>query len=128
MDSGALRGRRVLILEDEFLIAMDVEQLCREHGADQVAIVRNIAETEASGFGLEEFDVAIIDVMVDGRSSLDFAGRLRDSRVPFIFASGYPEEDGVFAGFPGIAVVAKPYAGQKLIGAIVEALTESRSG
>ncbi|TIX32026.1 MAG: response regulator, partial [Mesorhizobium sp.] len=37
-----LDGLRILVLEDEFLIAMDVEQLCRDHGAAEVTIAREI--------------------------------------------------------------------------------------
>ena len=122
MDPSVLSGTRILILEDEFLIAMDVEQLCRDHGAGDVSVMRNIAETEGDGFGLRGFDVAILDVMVDGQSSLPFAGRLRESRVPFIFASGYAELDEVFADFPGIPVIGKPYAERELIGAVVSVM------
>ena len=38
--SGMLEGLKILVLEDEFLIAMDVEQLCRDHGAEDVAVAR----------------------------------------------------------------------------------------
>ena len=123
LDGNALSGTRVLILEDEFLIAMDVEQLCRDHGAADVEILRNVVEADAVSLGSS--DVAIIDVMVGGRSSLDFAGRLRDSRVPFIFASGYGELDGVFDNFPEITVVGKPYVERELIGAVVRAMNRA---
>lgn len=122
MDPGVLSGTRILVLEDEFLIAMDVEQLCRDHGAEDVSVVRSIAETERAGFGLRNFDVAILDVMVDGQSSLPFATRLREAQVPFLFASGYAGLDEVFAGFPGIRVIGKPYAERELIGAVVSAM------
>ena len=42
--SQPLAGLRVLILEDEFLIAMDVEQLCRDHGAADVIILRRLED------------------------------------------------------------------------------------
>ena len=56
-----LDGLRVLILEDEFLIAMDVEQLCRDHGAREVSIARDLVEIDA-GQVKETFDVAIVDL------------------------------------------------------------------
>ena len=40
--SAMLEGLRILLLEDEFLIAMDVEQLCRDHGAADVAVAQPV--------------------------------------------------------------------------------------
>lgn len=122
MTTAALDGARVLLLEDEFLIAMDVEQLCRDHGADEVAIVRSLSETQGDGFDFTAYDVAIIDVMLGGISSLSFAQRLRERRVPFIFASGYPDADEAFSTFPEVDVVNKPYASEELLSAVSRAM------
>lgn len=115
----SLDGLRILILEDEYLIAMDVEQLCRDHGAADVVIHRDLAGVDSLG-GLP-FDAAIIDVMLQGQPTLDFARRLHEANVPFVFASGYSHVDEMFASFPGVRVIGKPYAGGELIGALVEA-------
>lgn len=96
----------ILILEDEFLIAMDVEQLCRDEGANEVVIARSLGEVDPR-LAIAKFDAAIIDVMLGGASTLDFAGHLRDGNVPFVFASGYADLD-MFSSFPGVAVVGKP--------------------
>ena len=125
-DSDVLSGIRVLILEDEFLIAMDVEQLCRDHNAAAVTNLRSVAEADALDFGA--FDVAVLDVMLGGRSVLGFAGRLHAERIPFIFASGYGRPDGVFDGFPGVPVVGKPYAASALLQALADVVSRSRAG
>ncbi len=67
-----LDGLRILVLEDEALIAMDVEQLCLEHGASHVTVLGDLAEisAEAAATG---FDAAILDLMLGGVSTLDFA-------------------------------------------------------
>ncbi len=122
LDGDGLSGARVLLLEDEFLIAMDVEQLCRDNGAKDVSIMRNLSETQEMSFDPKSFDVAIIDIMLDGQSSLGFAEHLRDVGVPFVFASGYADADDVFATFPGIPVINKPYASDELVGAVCRAL------
>jgi DNA-binding response OmpR family regulator len=124
--SDALRGLRILILEDEFLIAMDVEQLCREEGADDVVIMRSLAETGGALAVAQRFDVAILDLMLDGASTLDFARDLQERDLPFVFASGYTDLDDIFSAFPGIAVVGKPYAGADLMHAVIAAA--SRAG
>jgi DNA-binding response OmpR family regulator len=121
-----LAGFRILILEDEYLIAMDVEQLCRDHGAEDSILVGDLDEIEAGIVG-QHFDVAVIDAMLDGRSTLDFARRLQERNVPFIFATGYDDASERFADFPGIPVVGKPYGGEELISAITEAIGRSRA-
>ena len=122
MDGDALAGARVLVLEDEFLIAMDLEQLCRDHGARAVSITRSVAEAEgAAAFG-DGFDVVIVDVMLDGQSAIPFAAKLRDAAKPFVFTSGFARGDGVFSAFPGVPVLGKPYAGADLIVAMASAI------
>jgi CheY-like chemotaxis protein len=113
-----LAGHRILILEDEYLIAMDVEQLCRDHGADEAILRRDLAVPE----DIEKFDVAVIDLMVSGQSTLDFARSLKARNIPFVFATGYAGSPEPFGDFPGVPVVGKPYAGSDIIEAIALAL------
>lgn len=115
-----LSGLRILILEDEFLIAMDVEQLCRDNGASDVTIKRTIAEIQGEG-ATEGFDVAIVDFMLSGVSTLPFAERLHRSGRPFVITSGYVDTADVSTAFPGVAVVSKPFAGPDLVNAIAAA-------
>lgn len=121
MPSDALAGRRILILEDEPLIAMDVEQLCREEGATDVVIMRSLSETGGAGHIAKRFDVAILDLMLGGVSTLDFAGELWGLRLPFVIASGYTDIDEILKAFPGVKVIGKPYAGTELMAAVATA-------
>jgi CheY-like chemotaxis protein len=111
---------KILVLEDEFLIAMDVEQLCRDHGATEVVIARNLTEVD-SGTIASQFDAAIVDLMLSGVSTLDFASGLRDTGVPFVFASGYSDADEINTSFPGVRLVTKPYSGEDLVEAVAAA-------
>jgi CheY-like chemotaxis protein len=103
-----LAGLRVLVLEDEFLIAIDVEQLCRDLGAAEVRIARSPAEISIDARTLT-IDFAVVDVDVDGKPTLEFARGLRKAAIPFFFATGYAETDALFDEFPGIPVLSKPY-------------------
>lgn len=116
-----LDGLRVLVLEDEFLIAMDVEQLCRDHGASDVVIARTLSELDGREDLAESFDAAIVDLRLDGVSTLDFAHRLQQQGVPFIFASGFTDSEQLGATFPGIRLVGKPYGGDDLVEAVAAA-------
>lgn len=117
--SDVLSGLHILVLEDEFLIAMDVEQLCRDHGASEVTIVQTLEGT--SKIDLEKIDAAVIDVMLAGVPTLDFASALKERGLPFVFASGYTDFKNISTGFPGVALVGKPYAGEDLIHALASA-------
>jgi CheY-like chemotaxis protein len=117
LSANILSGLRILLLEDEFLIAMDVELLCREHGAADV-IVKQSLEGLEDDEALAGFDVAIIDLMLSGVSTLPFASRLARRGRPFVFASGYVDIGELSKDFPGVPVVGKPYTGADLIGAV----------
>jgi DNA-binding response OmpR family regulator len=118
--SELLKGLRILVLEDEFLIAMDVEQLCRDHGASDVEI-RTTLDDLNEGDAPKGFDAAIVDVMLGGVSTLSFAQRLVELDVPFVFSTGYADDQEIVRMFPGVAVVGKPYSGDVLVSAVAAA-------
>jgi DNA-binding response OmpR family regulator len=118
--AGLLDGLRILVLEDEILIAMDVEQICRDDGASQVVIARTLEEAEAA-VAASDFDAAIIDLRLGNVSTLSFAATLRDRAVPFVFASGYTSLGDISVSFPGAKIVGKPYGGDDILSALAEA-------
>ena len=74
---------------------------------------------------IARFDAAIIDVMLGGASTLDFAQRLQARELPFIFSTGYADNQDIVRLFPGVAVVGKPYSGEALISAVAKACRRS---
>jgi DNA-binding response OmpR family regulator len=123
--SDALSGRRILVLEDEFLIAMDVELLCREKGADDIVILKNLEETGGAAAVAKRFDVAVLDLMLEGQSTVGFAQELVRLGVPFVIASGYSDLDELKSVVPGAPIVGKPYSGTVLMDAVLTALNRS---
>lgn len=121
-----LKDLRILVMEDEFLIALDVEQLCQDHGAEEVIILRTLKELGEQPVEDRGINVAVVDVMLAGESTVEFAKTLQDRKVPFVFATGYAENEHLFEAFPGIRVVGKPYAGPTLITAILEAVMQQQ--
>ncbi|UVK41462.1 response regulator [Mesorhizobium sp. AR10] len=99
---------------------MDVEQLCRDYGAGEVVIARDLSEIDQQKIDTR-FDAAIVDLMLGGASTRDFALQLRQSGVPFVFASGYSDADEIQASFPGVRLVTKPYSGDDLVEAVAAA-------
>ncbi len=120
---GMLEGLRVLILEDEVLIAMDIEQLCFDHGAVEARIARSLRQVDPQTIG-SEIDVAILDLMLGGESTIGFAKLMQAQHVPFVFASGHTDTAAIAAQFPGVVLVGKPYDGNELIRAVAEALAK----
>ncbi len=123
MAESHLAGLRILIVEDEFLIAMDVEQTCLEQGAAEVTIMRAVGEVNEALEQGRRYDVAILDLTVSGESTLDLAGGLKGAGIPFIFATGYPDNPQIAQAYPDAIVVAKPFMSSALVDALQSALT-----
>ena len=87
----ALRDRRILIVEDEYLIASDLAMRLEDMGA----VIVGPAPTAKAALALiatdHAIDGAILDINLGGTLVYPVADALRTARVPFIFASGYDE-------------------------------------
>lgn len=119
-----LTGARVLLLEDEFLIAMDAEQVLLDLGAAQVEIASTLAEAErlaANG----RFDLAMLDVNINGQVSFPLAESLWRRGVAVVFATGYEMRNQPFPAFA--LCVTKPYTSANLQEVFSKAL-QSRAG
>ena len=81
---------RILVVEDEYLIRMLLEDMLTEIGYEVAAAVGTIAE--ASEFARSgAFDLAILDVNLDGEEIYPVADILADRSLPFVFVTGYGE-------------------------------------
>lgn len=127
MQDVSLAGLRVLILEDEVLIAMDLELVCRELGAADVAVARTLDEAEAAVSGGTGFDAAVLDIMVAGRSTIEFATRLFTRGVPVVFATGYSDAERLVEALAGVQIVDKPFSRDMLVEAIARAMERGES-
>jgi DNA-binding response OmpR family regulator len=89
--SERLRGRRILVVEDEFLIAEELRDALEAHGAVVVGPVAPVSAARAvvaSGQGL---DGATLDVTLGREKSHEVARALGRRGVPFVILSGYDE-------------------------------------
>ena len=113
MDAGGgERRRRVLVVEDEMLVAMLIEDMLDELGYEVVGPALRVQEALALARS-ELFDLAILDVNLDGVPSFAVADILRERNIPFVFATGYGPE-GVATDHRGAGVVKKPFQLQDL--------------
>lgn len=89
-DAAALKTVRVLIVEDEALVAMLLEDMLQDLGCEIVASCSNVTQAEEAASSLE-IDVAILDMNLGGKPVLPVAEALAERNTPFIFATGYGE-------------------------------------
>jgi CheY-like chemotaxis protein len=87
---GFPRGKRVLIVEDELMIRMLLEDMLSELGYTIAAQAARVDEALQAA-STAEFDLAILDVNLDGEPISPVADALAARGTPFIFATGYGE-------------------------------------
>ena len=116
MQVGDSKSRRILIVEDEMLIALNLEDMLVELGHTVVATATRI--TEALKLAAEStIDLAILDVNLSGTPSFPVADVLRSRAIPFLFATGYGSQ-GLTESYRNEIVLGKPYGVRELQSAI----------
>jgi CheY-like chemotaxis protein len=113
-----LTTMRVLIVEDEFIIADEIASIVEGLGHTIVGPAGTIEEASAIIAG-ESFDFAIVDANLRGRSSAELGELLAEREVPFCVCTGYRIDD-IRAVFGDIPVVQKPVR-ERALAAILEA-------
>ncbi|BBK32563.1 CheY-like chemotaxis protein [Stella humosa] len=90
MNGGDGQGLRVLLLEDEALVAMLMEDMLTDLGCVPVGPFAELAEAQAFvRANPQGMDAAIIDINVAGYPSYPLAQMLKETNVPFAFSTGY---------------------------------------
>ena len=123
---GLLSRKRCFVLDDEFLIALDIQQILERAGAAHVTSVASATEA-IEVLGREpKFDLAVLDVKLGGveRNSLDVAALLHTQGVPFVFLTGMRADDVHAKKFPNAPVIEKPYDVTALLRAVQQALEQ----
>ena len=114
--NGEIGGLRVLVIEDESIIALLIEDMLREMG-HQVGEVAPRMEDARRAAEAGSFDFAIVDVSLHGEPSYPIADILRARGIPFVFATGYGA-DGLDPGHRATPTLQKPFAPEDLRAAL----------
>lgn len=112
--------RRILIVEDEPLVAMQLEDMLAELGHEVAGSCARLEEAVATARTIA-CDVAVLDINLSGQKSFPVAEALKIRGLPFFFATGY----GVSVLPPDLAgtqVLHKPYSLAALEAALLSAL------
>lgn len=90
--NGPLSGRRILVVEDEMLVLMDIEDMLADLGCEHVTTAATVEKALAL-IDAQSFDAAMLDMNLNGVATDVVAYALAASGVPFVLATGYTTHD-----------------------------------
>ncbi len=108
-----LTPKSVLIVEDNFIIALDAEVMLRELGIEIVWSAASIPRA-LEIVARERPQFVLLDVNLGEEKSFEVAQRLRELGIPFAFGTGYGSPHAFPEGFANIPIVTKPYSLERL--------------
>ena len=103
-----LLGKRILIVEDEALLAMEMQFAFEDEGAEVLGPALSLEAATTLVAGTPEIDAAILDVDLGGHDVYPVASLLAARGVPFLFHTGHGSEASLAALFPSAITLTKP--------------------
>lgn len=123
---GAVKGLRVLVVEDEALIAMALEDILFDLGCQVVGPAATVEK--ALGLSDEPLDGALLDVNVRGTLIYPVADRLIARGVPVVLCSGYAQTSAIPAAYAALPQIAKPYNPAMVRNTLIAAFRQDGQG
>ena len=111
--SNCLAGRSVLVVEDEMMVLMFIEGVLADRGCEYIAAAATVDEA-LSLLSELRFDVAVLDVNLDGSNSFPVAEALVACGTPFLFATAYGS-DGILECYGDRPFLSKPFQSERLV-------------
>jgi two-component sensor histidine kinase len=108
-----LEGKRILVIEDEPLVSMEIESNLSNAGCE---IVGPAASLDRAKTLVEsaDYDAALVDVNLKGQPVDELATLLTKKNRPFAFVTGYGR-DALPSGFRGAVILGKPFSADQLL-------------
>ena len=117
-----MNGERILVVEDDFLTALEIARILKEAGSEIVGPVGSFEDALSLATGAV-IDAAVLDINLDGFRVYDVAGVLSLRHIPFLFVTGYRLES-LPKAFLDVPVMAKPLDPDRLVGAVHRLMPE----
>jgi CheY-like chemotaxis protein len=124
MVENSLQGCRVLVVEDEYLLAGDFSEALASAGAEVLGPVASIEDAIAIIASEVRIDAAVLDVNLRGELVFPVADALVERDIPFAFATGY-DQWALPERFLTRPRVEKPFKAQKIASVLSPLLTAS---
>lgn len=119
----SLSGWQILVVEDEYLLADDLQGSLSQAGAKVVGPAPGVEEATMLMGATAHIDAAILDINLKGEMVFPVADLLRERGVPFVFATGY-DAWAVPARFAEVPRVEKPLKGRNIVAALAPLLPQ----
>lgn len=117
----ALKGARVLLVEDEAMIAMELEFNLADEGAEVVGPYGTLARALEAARD-DEVEVALLDVDLGGKDVFPAADLLHARGVPIVFHTGHADRVDLQGRYEGASVCSKPTPWSDMVTALVRRL------
>jgi PAS domain S-box-containing protein len=124
-DRGRLLGKRVLIVEDEPLVSMDIAASLSIAGCEIVGPAGSFEKAKLL-IDEERLDAALVDLNLTGHTADELAAALTQKQVPFAFVTGYGR-DALPRAFRDALMLGKPHSQDQLL-ALLQQLIDPRPG
>jgi CheY-like chemotaxis protein len=117
-----LSNRQVLVVEDEMLVLIMIEDMLADLGCESVTAAATVNQALAA-IDAHVFDVAMLDMNLNGSDSYAVAEALSARGVPFVFSTGYSGHD-MRDGYRDRPVLKKPFMEKELVAIITRLLSK----
>ncbi|QIB36305.1 response regulator [Ancylobacter pratisalsi] len=122
MADNPLSGRKVLIVEDETLVAMMMEAMVEELGATVIGSKARVGEAlDFIATRHHEIDIVMLDLNLGGTRCYSVASAATGHGIPFVFSTGYQDGD-IIEEWRDRPMLTKPFQLSELQGALALAL------
>lgn len=120
MTSLSLRGLRILVVEDNFVLADALRYLLAGYDGVVTAIAPTVERARAA-LAADPVDVAVLDINLNGSSVVPFAEDLCAAGIPFIFVTGYGDDPELLPEhLRGLQRLEKPVEAERLVGLLLQ--------
>jgi DNA-binding NtrC family response regulator len=118
---GILDGLALLVVEDEFLIALDAQRILEEAGAGTVLLANSIAAVRKLLIDGPRIDAAVLDLKLGEEDASPLMEEFAHRKIPFLVTTGLDP-----ASSQELRILAKPYRDAEFIDAILELVHRER--
>jgi DNA-binding response OmpR family regulator len=113
MATGQITDSRILIVEDEYLLADEARSILADVGVEVLGPVATVADARAIVLADYSVDAVLLDVNLGGEMAFDLADLLRSREIPFAFVTGY-DRDALPTRFSDVTTLQKPVGSAQL--------------
>jgi DNA-binding NtrC family response regulator len=107
------------VVEDDFIISMELDSILEDAGAEVVGPCRSVAQASAL-IDQDRIAAAILDFRLGQDTSLPVAQQLTRRGIPFVFFTGQANTNQIHAEWPGAKIIAKPFQRRTIVAAVAD--------